>query len=195
MFGYRCSSLGLCLVCALTVFLCLPGCRKKGSADEGVISDKAAGTGTKRSQYTNDIDRLGQLTDRINKACRGNYVVVLGAGDITANGGLVSVDYALFDKLSDDGAAVMIAEVVTSRSKLFSQTQAQANIGRVVLQVDEAVGRYIARAGFNPGGFAEWLKAKRLSAAGLQQNNDVLEKLRIAAFMRGYSSDRYSKGK
>lgn len=191
MSSHRRGLLRLCLVAALAGILCLPGCRKQKSADDNSASDKPAEPVTKRAEYVNDLDRLGQLTERVNRACRGGYVTVLGADGSTADG-LVCVDYALFDKLSDDGAAVLIAEAIAARPKSTSQIQSQVSIERVILQADEAVGRYIARAGFSSGGFAEWLEVKKLSAAGSQQNG-VPEKARIAAFMRGYSSERYSK--
>jgi len=194
MCGLADNVLKLYLVFAITVLFCLEGCRKKEPAGEsGEKSDKTAESGTKRAQYANDLDRLGQLSGKINRACKGSYVVVLGAGDSDAGGGLISVDYALFDKLSDDGAAVLIAESITTRFKSFSPTPVQTNIGRAVLQADEAAGRYIARTGFSPAGFVEWIRAKRLSATSIQQSGES-EKMRIAAFMRGYSSERNNSG-
>jgi hypothetical protein len=144
----------------------------------------AAGT-----RYTNDLDRLGRLTDRINRACRTKHVVVLGGPDSAASNGPVSVDYALFDKLTDDGAAVLIAEAVVSRSKSLPLAQTLEDAPRLMLEVDESVGRYVGKAGFGPTGFAEWLTAKSAWGAGLQQNN-LPESTRIAAFMRGYSAER-----
>ena len=186
------SLLRWCLVCVLAAVLCLQGCRKKQPAGAGnPASDKAAEPAPDRAEYANDLDRLDQLTERVNKACRGSHVVVLGAGDSAVSGGLVSVDYALFDSLSDDGAAVLVAEAIAARSKSPSQMQTQADVRRVVLEGDEAVGRYIAKAGFSSAGFAERLNAEKLLAAGLQQNG-VPDEMRIAAFMRGYSSENHS---
>lgn len=193
MFGHRDSLCSLCFVWALAAALCLAGCRKKEPAsaadvpNDGKAANKAAEPTLKRAEYANDLDRLDQLTAKVNRACRGSNVVVLGAGDSAAGGGLVSIDYALFDRLSDDGAAVLIAEAIAEKPKSLSpsQTQVQTNTERVVLQADEAVGRYIARAGFSSAGFSEWLKAKKSSTVGLQQNA-VPEKMRFAAFMRGY---------
>ena len=179
-------------MCALVAVLCLQGCRKKEPASAGnPASDKAAESAPDRAEYAHDLDRLDQLTNRVNKACRGSHMVVLGAGDSAVSGGLVSVDYALFDRLSDDGAAVLVAEAIAARSKLPSQMQTQADTRRAVLEADETVGRYIAKAGFSSAGFAEWLNAEKLLAAGLQQSG-VPDEMRIAAFMRGYSSERYS---
>jgi hypothetical protein len=156
--------------------------------------DKASQITLERAEYANDLDRLEKLTGRIDRACRSSYLVVLGAGDSSISGGLVSVDYALFDRLSDDGAAVLIAEAIAAGPKLSSpsQMQAQGGVERAVLQADEAVGRYVARAGFSSSGFTEWLKAQKLSAFGMQQSG-VSEKMRISAFMRGYTSEIYNK--
>lgn len=211
MFGQRLSLLRLCLVCTLAMVLCVQGCHKQGLAcaddSDGDRTTEAAKTGhpardeavqpaLKKAEYANDIDRLNELTNRVNRACRGYYVVVLGTGGSNAGGGLISVDYSLFDRLSNDGAAVLIAEAVVagSRPPSGSETGTRINNERFVLEADETVGRYIARAGFGQAGFAEWLKAKNLSDDGLQ-HNIIPEKMRIAAFMRGYSSGRYGKAK
>ena len=61
-----------------------------------------------------------------------------------------------------------------------------------VLRADESVGRYIARAGFSASGFAEWLEAKKPAAVS-QQPDGIPDERRIAAFMRGYSSEQYSR--
>jgi len=184
------SPLRLCLVCALAVVFCLQGCyRKEPAGADNPVSDKVAEPARERAEYANDLDRLDQLTGRINRACRGSHVVVLGAGDSAVSSGLISVDYALFDSLSDDGAAVLVAEAIAARSKLPSQMQTQADARRVVLETDETVGRYIAKAGFSSAGFAERLNAEKLLAVGLQQSG-VPDEMRIAAFMSGYSSER-----
>jgi len=119
MSGHRCNLPRLCLACALTVFLCLPGCRKQEPASNDVTTYKAAEYDTERIQYATDLDRLGQLTNRPNRSCRGSY---------------------------------------------------------------------IARAGFSLAAFAERLRAKGLSAPDPQRDS-VPEKMRIAAFMRGYLSE------
>ena len=202
MYSSKFSQSMFCLMCTLVMALCQQGCRKKEPASAADIHDgsKAADKATepilKRAEYANDLDRLDQLTERINRVCRGSHVVVLGAGDSSPGGGLISIDYTLFDRLSDDGAVVLIAEAIAARPKPPSPSQMQipANIERDVLQNDEAVGRYIARVGFSSAGFSEWLKAKNSSTIGLQQNG-VPEKMRIAAFMRGYMSESHGKGR
>lgn len=192
MSGYRHILLRFCLVIALAVILYLPGCRKEEPAVYDSTPDEPAEPAVKKVEYANDLDRLGLLTERLNRACRKSYVVVLGVEGSVEGGGPVSVDYALFDKLSDDGAAVLIAEAIAARSRPSSQAPVQTDVSRVTLQADESVGRYIAGAGFSPDGFTEWLRAKDVSAVGPEQNS-VPDEMRIAAFMRGYSSERYSK--
>ena len=196
--------LRLCLLSVFTAVFSLAGCSSEepagkaaaakdtAAASNSVSFSKAAGV--ERAQYANDLERLSRLTDRINRACRRSYVVVLGGDNSAAGGGVVSVDYAAFDKLSDDGAAVLIVEAIAAGSRSISQMQmqTQVNIEREILESDEAVGGYVARAGFSSDGFTEWLGARTLSAGNRQQNS-VPEKVRIAAFMRGYSSEHYSK--
>ncbi len=196
MFSNKFDPSKLCLACILTMTLFLQACRKEESAsaadvpNDSEATNKATEPALTRAEYANDLVRLDKLTERINRACRGSNVVVLGAGDSVTGSGIVSVDYALFDRLSDDGATVLIAEAVAARAKSPSPSQIQIHVNTEnnILQTDEAVGRYIARAGFSSGGFAEWLNAKKSSVVGLQQNG-VPEKMRIAAFMRGYSSE------
>ena len=188
--------LRLCLLSVFTAVFSLAGCSSEKPAGKAAASDSVSfskATGVERAQYANDIERLSRLTDRINRACRGSYVIVLGGDNLAAGGGVISVDYAVFDKLSDDGAAVLIAEAIAAGSRSISQMQTQVNIEREILKSDEAVGRYVTRAGFSSDGFTEWLGARTLSAGNRQQNS-VPEKVRIAAFMRGYSSEHYSKG-
>lgn len=190
------------LVCAAAVIICLCGCRKEGSSvDDSATCEIAesspetvAEPGVKRLEYANDLERLSQLTDRLNRACGGSYAVVLGGDDSGIPGGLISVGYALFDRLSDDGAAVMIAEAMAaagSGSALRMQTQTGSR--EAILQTDEVVGRYIARAGFGSEGFIEWLNVKKALSIAAVRADDVPDRARITAFMHGYSSTRYSK--
>ena len=69
----------------------------------------------------------------------------------------------------------------------------RVNTEKEVLQADETVGRYIARTGLSSAGFAEWLKAN--NSTMVLQKNGVPENMRIATFMRGYTSERYKKGR
>jgi len=198
MFSGKFNTSRLCLICTLASALWLQGCREKEPASaadtadssKAAIKDKANEPTLKRAEYASDLERLDQLTERVNRACRGSFVVVLGAGDSAANGRLIGIDYALFDRLSDDGAAVLIAEAIAAKPKSPSPSQIQVhgNTENNILQTDESVGRYIERAGFSSAGFAEWLKARKLSAAGPQQDS-VPEKMRVTAFMRGYASE------
>jgi hypothetical protein len=174
---------------------CLQGCSKKEKQNSSnPANDKSSEPRTSRAEYTNDLDRLGQLTERINRACRGSHVVVLGAAGTNPTGGVVSVDYASVDRLSDDAAAVMIAEAIVSNSKTATDVHTHANMAKVMLETDETVGRYVARAGLSSAGFAEWLEARKVLAPNLQQNSPP-DSTRTAAFMRGYSSEGYSKAR
>ena len=211
MSACRCALKGLCLACTIAVALCVQSCRERQSArshnpeNRGVseppgaepADHKISEPSVKRARYANDLDRLDQLTDRMNRACRGSHTVVFGGEGSLAGGGLVSIDYALFDKLSDDGAAVLIAEAIATKSELASslQEQTQANIERALLEADELVGTCVARAGFSSAGFTEWLKARRISTTGPEWNR-VPDNMRVAVFMRGYGSERMvRKGK
>jgi hypothetical protein len=194
--------LRLCLAIILAMVVCLPGCREKEPAsaadvpNDSKAAGKAAEPDLKKAEYENDLDRLDRLAERINRACRASYVVVLGAGESSVVGGTVTVDYTLFDKLSDDGAAVLVAEAIAVKSipPSSSQMQTQTSTERIILQADETAGRYVVKAGFGSSGFTEWFKAKKLSTMGLQEDR-VPEKMRIGAFMRGYTSERYSQEK
>jgi len=226
MSGWRNSLLLWSLCFTVTVAVCQEGCTRQerasgfdatapkvnvsGQADnpavvkiqepvrtEKVISNVIPAPEIKRGRYANDMDRLNQLSERIKRVCRKSCTVTLGIESSSTTGSVISIDYGLFDRLSDDGAAVLIAEaIVATKSKpvLSSQTQMQADTARSVLQTDEAVGRYVAMAGFGQEGFTEWLEARKSSAVDLQHNS-VPDKARIAAFMRGYSSGRYGNAR
>ena len=109
-------------------------------------------------------------------------------------GGLVSVNYGWFDKLSDDGAAVLIAEAIAAKSRPPLQSQDSALMRSDMQRLDEAAGRYVSRAGFDSSGFAEWLEARKHLAAGVP-GNTVSDGERMAAFMRGYLSQRSIESK
>lgn len=143
-------------------------------------------------QCVNDLERLSRITERMNRALRAPHVVTLGGAGSVLGGGPVGVDYAMFDKLSDDGVAVLVAQAIAARSKSPPKIRKPADIAKTVLERDETVGRYVARAGFGSAGFLEWLRPRRMSAAGRRQNT-LPEDARVAAFMRGYSSERHSK--
>ena len=224
MSGWRNSLLLWSLCFTVTVAVCQQGCTKQEQASgfsatapkmnvsgqtdnpavvkvqepvrtEKIISNVITAPGIKRGRYANDMDRLNQLSERIKRVCRKTCTVTLGVESSSTTGSVISIDYGLFDRLSDDGAAVLIAEaIVATKSKpvLSSQTEMQADTARSVLQTDEAVGRYVARAGFVQEGFIEWLEARKSSAADLQHNS-VPDKARVTAFMQGYSSE--AKGK
>lgn len=185
MFLFQDNLLKLYLLIFLASVFFVQGCRKKEPVEE-INNNEIREQLTNQKQYANDLDRLNQLSDRINSVCRGSFVVVLGGDNSSSSGGSISVDYGLLDRLSDDGVAVLIAEAMTASNtkSIPSAQQSQVNITKEVLQADETVGRYIARAGFNSGGFAEWLEAQSISVVNPQDN--IPEQTRISAFMRGF---------
>ena len=124
----------------------------------------------------NDIERLSRITDKINHACRGAYIVVLGA-DESAGSNMIAVDYQLFDSLSDDAVVVMIAEKIASRRMQVKEADITE---RQILQIDELSGRIVASAGFKQSGFNQWLEKDSVT------NQIVPQKSRLEAFMRGY---------
>lgn len=202
----------LSLVCAFAVVLCPQGCRKverASAADpasemapgsvrvDNPVNEKVAAPAPKRAEYANDLDRLAKLTEQVNRVCRIGFVVTFGTGDLAPSGRVLTVDYALFDRLGDDGAAVLVAEAIEAagpKQPSYLPTNSPGNNAKVLLESDEDVGRYVARAGFGPDGFAEWLMAKELSATGPQPGG-VPEKMRIAAFMRGYQSENSGRAR
>lgn len=142
------------------------------------------------SKYSSDLERLNILSERVNRVLRANYVVVLGSSQ-TATGGCINIDYSLFDKLTDDAAAVLIAEAI-EKSKAgaadnlnpLNQNQSNNNLDKRILQIDETAGRTVAAAGFGSDGFTQWLESKEIF--DLSYENRVSNSQRLAAFMRGY---------
>lgn len=118
--------------------------------------------------------------------------MILGSGSPVPGPAVVGVDYALFDRLDDDGAAVLIANTILASSAQLSQTQERTNTTTVVSENDQTIGRYVASAGFGPKGFSEWLKATKTYAAG-QQQSGLPDSARVDAFMKGYLSQQQSK--
>jgi hypothetical protein len=170
------------------------GCgQKEPTMVENPVPKELPSSNPDSLKYANDLDRLSKLSDRINQVCRTSHVVVLGDDSVSA-GGAIGVDYGLFDRLSDDGVAVLIAEAMAAKAKTLPHRQSKANAQRFVLQIDEAAGRYVAKAGFALDGFAEWLRAKKATATGLEQNG-LPDSTRIGAFMRGYLSAQPNKDK
>lgn len=200
MLNRQCGELRFWLAVVLAGIICMTGCREKEKAVAAGVTNysKTAGEVTEpdltKAEYENDLDRLNRITERINRACRASYVVVLGAGESSVVGGTITVDYTLFDRLSDDGVAVLVAEAIVAKSipPSHSQVPAQTNTERVILQADETAGGYVVKAGFSSAGFTEWLDATKMSTRSTQQNS-VPENRRAASFMRGYMSMRSIK--
>jgi hypothetical protein len=172
----------------------LSGCSKEKSADKAhqIDSKEPVKTSTQENQYTNDIDRLNQIANRLNRAFGGNYATIFGTDDET-NGPLIAVDYALFDRLSDDGVAAMVAEGMIKKASLTNSALASNNPPNdivkadEVLTVDETVGRCLAKAGFSSNGFSQWLNSQGLSVAGPDLVG-ISANMRTKAFMQGFLS-------
>ena len=178
----------LSVIVAVVMGLFIMALSGGNSSDSSLPAIAASGTEEVASQpqYANDVDRLNRLSERLSRASDRWYSTVLGCGSQPAGGGLVSVDYALFDRLSDDGAAVLIAEAVfnAKRASLAnSSNPASVDSQRQILQADESAGRCMARAGFKHAGFGEWLKARDLYST---QQDEPSKSMRSSAFMRGY---------
>lgn len=165
---------------------CLSGCPKEQTAEDTVESNQRSESVDNENRYASDLDRLGRITERLNSTYRAGFVVVFGVDSPAAGSNMVTVNYGLFDKLTDNGAAVLIAENIFTKLWIPNQRLTQSDIERDVLETDETVGRHIAKAGFDSSGFNEWLEAKKLFASGEQVT--VADKMRTDAFMRGYLS-------
>ena len=190
--------LRLILVCAAGAFFCFSsGCSEDSpeTADDSNAVEEAAVVqypAVKRLEYANDQERLTKLAEKVNRACGRAYTAAFGGGRTpTINSSLLEIDYALFDSLSDDGAAVLIAEAIASRlwpppQPYMQVSQAQKLMDTGILKADEFTGNCIAKAGFSPDAFNEWLGvAKRLSPGSLRQDG-MPDQMRLDAFMRGY---------
>ena len=178
----------LSVIVAVVMGLFIMALSGGNSSDSSLPAIAASGTeeAAPKPQYANDVDRLSRLSERLSRASGRWYSTVLGGSSQPAGGGLVSVDYALFDRLSDDGAAVLIAEAVFNarRASLANSSKpASVDSQRQILQADESVGRCMAKAGFKQDGFGEWLKARDLYST---QQDEPPKSMRSSAFMRGY---------
>ncbi len=169
------------------------GCRKKPANQTAQGSSIALAKQTSQgSNYANDAERLSKLSERINQSLGRSYAFTLGGQTNTA-GGLISIDYALFDRLSDDGVAVLLAQAVASNQIKKPSPQANPAItasDREILDIDQVAGRIVAKAGFSSKGFIEWFKAGFLVLTNITGENIspvIPYEARFAAFMRGYS--------
>lgn len=127
------------------------------------------------------------MTQRINKGIHKGIVTMFGNDGDMLPGNIISIDYAMFDKLDDDGVAVLIAEAIALKSIQPTQPGNNSITERDILKIDELAGRYVALAGFESSGFIDYLNNK------ISFNMDSSERLisgesRTGAFMRGYLS-------
>ena len=159
-----------------------------GREKERVVIDNANHGG-----QTSDLQRLQNLTERLNLAKGSNYRVVFGLPNGSENTE-IAVDYALFDRLSDDTVAVMIAEEIATREIIPSfqpqsvpnPTTGQILQRRDILRADEMVGRHLAAAGFGADGFRDWLENRNFLATA--PAIPVSANLRVEAFLKGFEA-------
>jgi hypothetical protein len=141
----------------------------------------------------NDLDRLSQITERY---CRktGNQVVTIFGSVPSSGTSFISIDYGLFNRLSDDGVAVLLAQDHLQKHLIKSEINTPSNpppdplrLRRTMLEVDEQVGRQMAKAGFRKEGFKEWLDCSANWRMG-EGTASLSSDLRESAFLRGYES-------
>lgn len=182
----------LLLTLVIFTLVCPLGCRVKKTAAQQQQTPELVKTEMPKIDnhgYSNDIERINTISEKINKACRGNYLVILASEGSPTAGNIVNIDYSVFDRLTDDGAAVLIAESIVAKSRpaLAAQLQKQADILKDCLSADETAGVYVGRAGFKSDGFSEWLEVNKTFTSSSQQLN-VSKKVRTEAFMKGFVS-------
>lgn len=141
----------------------------------------------------NDIDRLARITERYCRAAGSRVVAIFGSAS-SSNALFVSIDYGIFNRLSDDGVAVLLAQAFLYKNVMASEINTLGNLPpdplrlrRQVLDIDEQVGHQMAKGGFRTEGFKEWLEcmANEIPEKGFES---VSSNLREPAFLRGYES-------
>ncbi len=171
----------------LGVMFCLAGCDKKKPIDKENSKDSSAMQIQQepiKAEYSNDLERLETLTERINTACGRSVSMVFGSENSKVSSGVYSIDYGLFDGLSDDGAAALLAETILNRYDLPPSNKSKVSS---VNTIDERIGNCIKAAGFGSAGFDELLEKKKVFEGNLQTDG-ISIKTRHASFMRGYLS-------
>lgn len=145
---------------------------------EQIISEKQQVNGY---ETLRDIERLNKIAQTINQTIGSSNIVVFGDSHI--NNSVVAVDYALFERLSDDGVAVMVTNAIIQK-KVKEENGMSIIYNR--LRGDEKVGEYIALAGYGSNGFKEWLEKVNLFSFESGQNPVFSSQRRIYAFLEGY---------
>lgn len=179
------------LILLFVTCLAFTGCSSKstaGSEPNEVESSVEHDTG-EDVVYKDDLGRLEELTGRINQACGRNYVAVLGLSTQQA-GNQIGIDYSMFGRLSDDGAAVLIASAIAAKSSpalaLNKETPTEQEQLSSLLQQDQVTGFCVAKAGFSEKGFSEYLDSYNIFVTDSELK--VPTQLRLDAFLRGYNS-------
>jgi hypothetical protein len=140
----------------------------------------------------NDIDRLTRISERYSRIS-GNQIAAIFGSSPSSGTPFVSVDYGIFNRLSDDGVAVYIAEAFLRRNMNSTESNPSPRVAnpsssrQSILENDEQVGRLMAKAGYRKEGFKEWLD----TSSNLMTDSIVASlpsNLRESAFLRGYES-------
>ena len=141
-----------------------------------------------------DVDRLSRIQDSLQKAGLAGYAVVFGGVDQGAF--MVSIDYSLFDRLSDDAVACMIVDAIHQKHRiarqndLRSETAMQSQIIQApdMVAIDIKSGRYIAKTGFSSAGFEEWLQEQKMLMSPENTLQPISDVQRNMYFMKGYQA-------
>lgn len=142
-----------------------------------------------RPVYSNDVDRLEKISQRVNRAVGVQFAVVFGSGE-EFSPQVVAVDYAAFSRLDDAGVAAMIAEAMLKKAMPKrptggSNVQTQPQQIAEALRLDERAGYCVAQAGFEAEGFDRWLDIEASNTMNLFTAS-VSASQRKGAFMRGF---------
>ena len=138
----------------------------------------------------NDVDRLDTILDRFNNSTKQSYSGVFGVDDRHTEG-MIGIEYEIFNSLSDDGVAAVVAQALASRETIETVGPAElANnnnpiIRRDVLAQDEKAGQFMAKAGYQVDGFEEFVTSVSLQSP-IVGEVAVSQAERIQAFRQGY---------
>ena len=138
-----------------------------------------------------DMDRLSRIQDRLRKVGLAEHAVIFG-GEEQNNDSMVAIDYALFDQLSDDAVACMVAEAMLRQKSLRKVPQLPSSplISELsesdISDIDFKAGLYLARAGFSSAGFTEWLEAEKHLPVPEGTMLQITDSQRSIWFMNGY---------
>lgn len=175
---------------ALFVFA---GCKDDPSANKDNDAGDASGQeNPKTVQYSNDIERLNVISEKICSVAGKHWTVLFGDDGLVKGSSQMFVDYSLFDRLSDDGVAAMIAYkhlgLQESANRSFAGAGLPDNItknsGDLIENARQA-GILCARAGFREEGFSEFLNAQQIKG---QFGNSVSLQEMTNSYLSGYRS-------